>query len=396
MTMRIDDLENAGRINVLKYGARDVPHATIETNRTCNIRCRNCYNLDRDVIKPLAAVKEEIDLAARKRNLQAISLLGGEPTLHPDLDKIIAYVKSKNLFCQVLTNGIRLLEDPDGRFLDRLVRAGLDRFLVHIDSGQSHVHRDIEKARRTLFEKLEAKRIPFSLSVTISNRDQGSLPGIVRRYTRYRHFDGILAVLARDALPPYTQNVRLEDEYRSLLRAVQLEPTGYVPSNVSEQEVSWLVYSYFVNKRTGKVFSLSPAFERIYRKIYRLIKGRCAFVIPPKPLLYELASAGVCLADAAFHPGKWKAFWKFMGRAGVPGTGKFQYMAIQTPPEFDAGLNRVRFCANCPDATIRNGRLTPVCLADFISPLNGNSVRRQVNPDWARMVYREMGETWAM
>jgi hypothetical protein len=396
MTMRIDDLENAGRINVLKYAASDVPHATIETNRTCNIRCRNCYNLDRDGIKPLVAVKEEIDLVARKRNLQTISLLGGEPTLHPDLDKIIAYVKGKNLFCQVLTNGIRLLEDPGGHFLDRLVRAGLDRFLVHIDSGQSHVHGDIEKARRTLFEKLEAKRIPFSLSVTISNKDQGSLPGIVRRYSRYRYFDGILAVLARDALPPYTQNVQLEYEYRSLLSAAGLEPTGYVPSNVSEREVSWLVYSYFVNRRTGEVYSLSPSLERIYRNVYRLITGRHAFTIPPKPLLYELASAGVCLADAVFNPHKRKAFWRFRRGAGFPGVGKFQYLAIQTPPEFDAGLNRVRFCANCPDATIRNGRLTPVCLADFINPLNGSSGRRQVNLDWARMVYGEMGETGAM
>jgi MoaA/NifB/PqqE/SkfB family radical SAM enzyme len=63
MTMRIEDLKNAGYINILKYSARDVPHVTIETNRTCNIRCRSCYNLDRDGVKPLAAVKEEIDLA---------------------------------------------------------------------------------------------------------------------------------------------------------------------------------------------------------------------------------------------------------------------------------------------------------------------------------------------
>ena len=29
----------------------------------------------------------------------------------------------------------------------------------------------------------------------------------------------------------------------------------------------------------------------------------------------------------------------------------------------------LQFCYHCPDATIRNGKLIPVCVADFISPL---------------------------
>ena len=31
----------------LKYPAREVPHMTLEINRTCNMRCRCCYNVDR-------------------------------------------------------------------------------------------------------------------------------------------------------------------------------------------------------------------------------------------------------------------------------------------------------------------------------------------------------------
>jgi len=72
--------------------------------------------------------------------------------------------------------------------------------------------------------------------------------------------------------------------------------------------------------------------------------------------------------------------------------GRLHYIAIQVPPEYDDRIHKLRFCYGCPDATIRNGMLTPVCLADLINPLNGNSGHRDVRPDWYREVYSAMGE----
>ena len=34
---------------------------------------------------------------------------------------------------------------------------------------------------------------------------------------------------------------------------------------------------------------------------------------------------------------------------------------------------RVQFCWKCPDATIRNGRLVPVCMAGRLSPLGDHA-----------------------
>ncbi len=390
--MRVEDLNGPGRINILKYSLRDSPHATIEPNRTCNIRCRCCYNLDRNGVKPLGLVKKEIDIAAAKRNLQVITLLGGEPTLHPDLERIIAEIKSRGLMCHILTNGIRLLDDRDGRYLDALVRAGVDKIFVHIDAGQSHVHGDIEAARRALFAKLEARRVPFALSMTIGNGDQQALPALIRRYSRYRYFDGVLAVLARDPLPPRSQDAQLLDEYISLADELGIEPSNYIPSNVSDHEICWLIYSYFVNPASGRAFSLSPLFDRIYRTGYKIVTGRQAFAIPPRPRLYEMASAVICLADTFLHPRKWASFRRFMSGASPFHAGRFHFIAIQTPPEFDEDIHRLRFCYNCPDATIRNGMLTPVCIADHINPLNHIQGRRAIQADWYRPVYEELGE----
>ena len=87
--MKVEELRSGSGIRPLKYPLRETPHATIETNRTCNIRCRLCYTLERSSMKTLAEIKGEIELALKKRNLDTITLLGGEPTLHPHLPDVV-------------------------------------------------------------------------------------------------------------------------------------------------------------------------------------------------------------------------------------------------------------------------------------------------------------------
>ena len=210
-------LEKKKHIPCLKYPSFDTPHATIEANRTCNIRCRHCYNLDRNTVKSLNQVKAEIDLACTKRNLETITILGGEPTIHPDLVEIVSHIKSRGLLCQILTNGVVFLQDRDNQFLDMLVAAGLDRLLLHVDEGQRSIHGDIEEVRRILFRKFEQKKIKFSLSITICEKNAQTIPLLIKKYSKYRYFDGILSVLYKNT-PPKNVNIkpgRMEREYRS-------------------------------------------------------------------------------------------------------------------------------------------------------------------------------------
>ena len=93
--MQVNELKSGIKIKPLKYPLKETPHLTIEPNRTCNMECRSCYTLNKHYVKPLDKVKKEIDLAVAKRKLETISLLGGEPTLHPHLSEIIRYIKLK-------------------------------------------------------------------------------------------------------------------------------------------------------------------------------------------------------------------------------------------------------------------------------------------------------------
>ncbi len=369
--MRTEDLYRPTRIKALKYPLHDTPHATIEINRNCNIQCRSCYNLSREYVKSLDEVKKEIDLILKKRNLSVLTILGGEPTLHSDLANIVAYVKSKKLICQLLTNGIVLLQDKNDQLLNELIRSGVDKILLHIDIGQIHVHGDIEQIRNTMFTKLEEKKVNFSLSITIYNDYTCMIPALVKEYSRYNFFDGVLAVLARDPLPPKTQDAELYDEYRSIYEKLGIEPIAYIPSSMDDDSIHWLIYFYFINAHTGKTFGISPFLNRIGRKIYRWSKGRHLFAIKPHLFLSPLCFFLLGLIDSVLHPKKIVCFFKMLLPILQSKMIRFHYIAIQTPPEVDEEKNIVNLCYHCPDATIRNGKLTPVCIADFINPLDG-------------------------
>ena len=45
-------------------------------------------------------------------------------------------------------------------------------------------------------------------------------------------------------------------------------------------------------------------------------------------------------------------------------TVREKHIIVQLPPH-SLGDGRIECCDNCPDATVRNGRLQPVCLADL-------------------------------
>ena len=388
--MNRSQLINRSAIRPLKYRLREMPHATIETNRTCNIQCRLCYNLAKSQVKPIALIKKEIDLLLAKRNLQVMTILGGEPTLYPDLPEIVAHVKTKKVFCQLLTNGILLEGDDGSRYLDRLVAAGVDKILLHIDSGQDHMRPDIEASRRRLFAKLEKKKIPFSLSLTIYEGETRILPRIIRESTKYRYFDGVLAVMARDALPPITQKPDACEVYQALSNELGIQPSAYIPSCENEDYLSWLFFFYFIDSDSRRAFDLSPRLDRIFRKLYRIFQGRQFFVPRFNPSKIASLLALVGLLEIVLNPKRIFRLGQFIRIPLNLKSLRLHYIALQTPPEILRSAEPVHICFHCPDATIRNGRLTPVCLADLVNPLEGQSAHPTLREDLAKLAYNHL------
>ncbi len=59
-----------------------------------------------------------------------ITISGGEPLLHPDLDPIIARIRHHGRMAGMITNGYLLMPDR----IERLNKAGLDHLQISIDN----------------------------------------------------------------------------------------------------------------------------------------------------------------------------------------------------------------------------------------------------------------------
>ena len=98
--------------------------------RRCNLSCRYCNEYDdRSAPVPTSDMIARIDrLAALGTGI--ITLSGGEPLLHPDLDLLIEHIRRRGAIATLITNGY-LLTRPRIR---RLNRAGLDHLQISIDN----------------------------------------------------------------------------------------------------------------------------------------------------------------------------------------------------------------------------------------------------------------------
>jgi len=73
----------------------------------CNFRCPFCYNSDLvfGTVKEISIETLKDLLEKRKGKLDAVSITGGEPLLHEDIEDVIREIKSKGYLVKVDTNG---------------------------------------------------------------------------------------------------------------------------------------------------------------------------------------------------------------------------------------------------------------------------------------------------
>ena len=98
--------------------------------RRCNLSCTYCNEYDdHSAPVPTADVLRRIDRLA-DLGTGVVTLSGGEPLLHPDLDAIIRHIRQRGAIATLITNGYLLTRDR----IERLNRAGLDHLQISIDN----------------------------------------------------------------------------------------------------------------------------------------------------------------------------------------------------------------------------------------------------------------------
>src|SRR5579859_1719308 len=131
--------------------------------RRCNLSCAYCNEYDdfSDPV-PLEEMYRRVDkLGVLGATLVTIS--GGETLLHPQLDEIIARIRSNGAIAGLITNGYLLTADR----IQRLNQAGLDHLQISIDNVKPD---DVsKKSLKVLDKKLQLLREHAEFHVNINS-----------------------------------------------------------------------------------------------------------------------------------------------------------------------------------------------------------------------------------
>ena len=98
--------------------------------RRCNLACKYCNEFD-DFSKPVPTDQmfRRVDKLG-EFGTSVITISGGEPLLHPELDQIIGRIRHNGAVAGMITNGYLLMPDR----IEKLNRAGLEWLQISIDN----------------------------------------------------------------------------------------------------------------------------------------------------------------------------------------------------------------------------------------------------------------------
>jgi MoaA/NifB/PqqE/SkfB family radical SAM enzyme len=98
--------------------------------RRCNLACGYCNEYDNvSQPVPIETMYQRLDRLA-EMGTNIITISGGEPLLHPELDLIVGRIRRRGMIAGMITNGYLLVADR----IKRLNAAGLDHLQISIDN----------------------------------------------------------------------------------------------------------------------------------------------------------------------------------------------------------------------------------------------------------------------
>lgn len=291
----------------------------VELTTSCNLRCPMCYasSAPGGAHESLEDVKRAIDrLVAAEGQAEILQLSGGEPTLHPEFEQVLAYAYERHVqHVMVNTNGLRFARDPR---LAEHVAQYQRRFEVYfqLDGLQARATQSL-RAADILAEKLEAldrlaeHDVRVTLVATLQpgvNDDQ--LGALIDYAVKRPNIGGVsfqpATYSGRSELPATLENrITFPDVVKGIAaqtRGVFLE-SDFMPLPCAHPNCHTLSYAY----RDGE--KLYPLLRFIdARKHKDLLANGIAFDRPrARQLIREYLAAEGCSEGDCASPEAWLA-----------------------------------------------------------------------------------------
>jgi MoaA/NifB/PqqE/SkfB family radical SAM enzyme len=156
-------------VNALRFPYRPVAAHLIPIRR-CNLSCTYCNEYD-DISPPVATplLLRRIDRLA-ELGTGIITISGGEPLLHPDLESLVRRIRGRGSIATLITNGYLLTRDR----ITQLNRAGLDHLQISIDNVLPDAVS--KKSLKVLDQKLQWLAGDAAFDVTVNSVVGAAIP----------------------------------------------------------------------------------------------------------------------------------------------------------------------------------------------------------------------------
>ncbi|MEN9710899.1 MAG: Antilisterial bacteriocin subtilosin biosynthesis protein AlbA [Actinomycetota bacterium] len=142
----------------------------------CNLRCPTCFTESSPDLKGIATVEEilaNVDQRIARENgrIDVVMLSGGEPTIHPDLPRLLDELVARNIVRILInTNGLKIASDD--ALLER-IKKHRERVEVYLqfdgfraESSKFHRGGDITHIKAAALDRLSAAGIFTTLTMT--------------------------------------------------------------------------------------------------------------------------------------------------------------------------------------------------------------------------------------
>ena len=249
----------------------------LELTNKCNFHCEFCPSDSQTRLHgymELSLVKKIFDEISQKKIVTIVNLhLMGEPTLHPKLNEILAYAKSKNVEVCLTTNGStlvkkkvpKLLDSISGSVIASLMTPTEESYKIRGDVGLSwdrYVDNFKLLIREHLKKILKEDKLQYEIvfRVMVSNKDQKgtakvleSPKGIQENYNEWSNFTENAE--KKLGLKPFARQKIDSDKTFSILKGGLREVSFYLQKNIKIQ--FWSAFT-FANTRVNDEYKLVP------------------------------------------------------------------------------------------------------------------------------------------
>lgn len=371
------------------WSSNDNPIGWLEVTDVCNIHCKGCYRQTLEGHRPLADLQEEVLLMKEWRNIDNVSIAGGEPLTHPQIDDLIHFIHKQGIKPYLLTNGKAVTEE---RML-QLKKLGMAGIAFHIDMMQRREGWEDANEVKLMELRDRCKEImarvggvPTSFGITVYHENFEQIPDIVRwGIKNIPYVQGLTFITYRGAMVrpgvkyivngrevdmdldklgyattevPEDFNIKSTDVYRIIKENIPgYDAAAYLGGTQDHTSFKWLI-GYMIGTPRGYIGPVGPRTVEFMQAAHHFTKGTYfaytrSVNLGRRVYLAALIDPIARRTTARHLANPFRVFGRVYGQSiGI----------IQAPDVLDDG--RTDMCDACPDITVYKGKFIHSCRMD--------------------------------